>query len=236
MSGRVSLSLEVAQIERQRYERLSGCARKRLNPYRFWNDPHRAWRCPKSKPTFQPADRVVLQSRTVRRPGLLSSLNSELPATAQKDRALIEEQPLPLAARQITHQRRQTINQTFNHSSGRIEREPTSLEESFRQTVIERLSKQLVPPVSDHVRLDMIQLAHEWGIHIYRASTITEQIIHDVSTRKPFPPQPQSLQQEAAKGENQPLPAMETRNHNSLLIVMITLVSLIDLAILCYIL
>lgn len=233
MSQRTSLILQAAQIDRRRYERLSACARKRLDPWRFYRDPNRAHRCPRPKPPLRPSDQVILLGRTTRHQDTISSLTDASPKMKSRSAKQPAMQPLPVSTRQTDILRLRQTRHKIKFDAGRLEREPTRLEQAFRQTMIERLPEKITAPVSDHVRLDMIQLAHEWGIHVYRAATITEQIIRDVTTpkhRKNHPSTPHRM----AKETNRLYPALAALNQNSWLIIMITIVALINLAIFCY--
>lgn len=236
MPQEVSLIQQVEQINQRRYERLSACARKRINPYRFWNDPNRAHRCPKAKPAFQPSDRVVLQSRTIHRQRSLTIIKEQVPPLKENLAAQETIKAHPLAGRNIVNIRQKIVTQTIKSDPGKTEQQTVKIELSFRQTLVERLSQNPITPVDEHARLDMIQLAHEWGIHVYRAQMITDQVInnHRPKHRRRAKQLSYSPVEKTNKGKQQ-LPAISS-DPNNLLIVLITLFAIIDLAIICYML
>lgn len=141
--------------------------------------------------------------------------------------------------RTIQHQHRLT-------SATNQGKDVLQIEQQFRQTLTMRLqnptesiARPVLPdrePLDQQVQLDMIQLAHEWGIHTYRAQTITEQIVSDARKRQRPSSKSQTLQRSMPKGKSKQLHTTASPNQHHLLIALITLFALIDLAIVFYML
>ena len=232
MSGKITLIQQVAQIDRRRYERLSACARKRLDPYRFWNDANRAHRCPKPQPPLRLSDQIVFQNRMIQhqRHLTLSTDQKRIAEMTGKERQ--KPRPLPLVSRQITRIDNLALTrQTKITSAGIQVRNVLQIERIFRQTLTVRLHTLRLDPLDQQVQLDMIQLAHEWGIHVYRAQTITEQIIRDMRIKQSPSSKAHPFKRPAKKNEGRPLPPFSPLHRNALLVILITLAVLIDLAI-----
>ena len=116
-------------------------------------------------------------------------------------------------------------------TKNKVRSEPaqTELEEKFVHHATMSF-RQHPEPVT--VRLDLIQLAHEWGIFVYRAAMLTDQAARAAGTEKPKPPPVSPAK--ITTGRNKPVKIKHQDNYRGRFFALLALVILTEIFILTY--
>ncbi len=174
----------VDQINQDRYERLDNAARKRLDPYRFNNDPNRAHRLKQYQPLMQQHKPVAIRQKNIQALRMQTTEIDFQPVPVEdymKDVTL--EENLKMHHRLQRHRVEMQADPPIR-STETIERSTQQIEDDFREKVSLLVHKDT--PRTE-IEIDMLQLAHEWGIHVYRAHMMMQQVFaaHQASKIKP---------------------------------------------------
>jgi hypothetical protein len=158
-----------------------------------------------------------------------------------RDPCHIIKTPLPLrACDQVVIQSRIIQHPQRLTQPSDQKRDVVNIEKRFRRTLSMRLETLITETqpldmdrkyLNEQVSLNMVQLAHEWGIHVTRAQTITEQIVRELKIKHRQLPKKQPKKWLAQKSDVQQRPRFSASKRNSLLAVLIALGILVDLAI-----
>jgi len=111
----------------------------------------------------------------------------------------------------------------------RSELAQTDLEEKFVQHATLSF-RQHPEPLT--VRLDLIQLAHEWGIFVYRAAMLTDQAAR--ATRSEKPKRPPVSPAKVTTGRNRPEKIKHKDNYRGRFFALLALMILTEIFILTY--
>ena len=200
------------QCSRARYERLT--ARGPLRYYRqdLLTEARRAYRAlkesyqdmlkPWDRKRSKPAGSPSVVAKNAARQRILDSLKTPVPSEV-KHPSFLSGKPLSLKARSITHwQERQSCQsnrlteQDLAQADAKLaERRKALIEDDFCREVIYRLEGDLLRYDS---RRELLQIAKDRSIHLFRANMLMAQIVEAVRQHKLYEPTPTEMRQNQA--------------------------------------